>query len=102
MADACLHVLRTNKDSFDALTANTGRFVNVGTGIDHSIRELSDLIATTTGFEGTITWDTTRPDGTPRKLLDVSLIGKLGWRHSIGLDEGLTRTAAWYQEQGLL
>ncbi|NND70482.1 MAG: GDP-L-fucose synthase [Rhodothermales bacterium] len=98
MADASFHVLQTEKDSFDS-AAGINRFVNVGSGVDHSIRELADLIAKTTGFDGKITWDTSKPDGTPRKLLDVSRLESLEWSHSTGLEEGLSRTYSWYTQE---
>ncbi len=74
------------------------KIVNVGCGEDISIRELAELICDVVGFEGVLTWDTTKPDGTPRKLLDVSKLHDLGWRHSIGLREGIARTYDWFLE----
>ncbi|MCS5698865.1 GDP-L-fucose synthase [Cyanobium sp. FGCU-52] len=68
--------------------------LNVGTGTDVSIRELAEQVATATGFTGTIAWDTDKPDGTPRKLLDVSRLTALGWRSRIPLQEGLPRTVS--------
>jgi GDP-L-fucose synthase len=70
--------------------------LNIGTGEDLSIRELAELTRRLVGYEGEIRWDTSRPDGTPRKLLDVSRIHALGWRHRISLEEGLRATLAWY------
>jgi GDP-L-fucose synthase len=70
--------------------------INVGCGQDLSIRELAELIAEVVGFEGTITFDPTRPDGTPRKLLDVSNLARLGWAPKISLRDGLERTYQWY------
>ena len=72
--------------------------VNVGCGEDISIRELAELICEIVGFEGKLAWDTTKPDGTPRKLLDVSKIHSLGWRHRIGFREGIARTYKWFLE----
>lgn len=72
--------------------------VNVGCGEDIAIRELAELICEIVGFEGELAWDTTKPDGTPRKLLDVSKIHGLGWRHRIGLREGIARTYKWFLE----
>ena len=72
--------------------------INVGAGEDISIRELAELIGDIVGFEGQLAWDTTKPDGTPRKLLDVSKIHALGWRHRIGLREGIARTYKWFLE----
>jgi GDP-L-fucose synthase len=70
--------------------------INVGTGEDQTIRELAELIQRVVGHEGPIEWDTTKPDGVPRRLLDVTLIHKLGWRASIGLEQGIRSTYEWY------
>ena len=72
------------------------QIVNVGTGEDLTIRELAGKIAAVTGFSGTLAFDPGKPDGTPRKLLDVSALRRLGWTHSIGLDEGLASTYQWF------
>ena len=72
--------------------------INVGCGEDISISELAGLIREVVGFKGELAWDTTKPDGTPRKLLDVSKIHALGWRHQIGFREGLRRTYEWFLE----
>lgn len=73
-------------------------FVNVGIGDDLSIRDLAELVKTTVGYEGEIVLDPARPDGTPRKLMDVSRLSALGWKAGIGLAEGLAQTYAWYAE----
>lgn len=70
--------------------------INVGVGDDVSIRELAELIARTVGYDGTLTQDTSKPDGTPRKLLDVSRLNSLGWRAHISLEGGVAETYAWY------
>jgi GDP-L-fucose synthase len=72
--------------------------LNVGTGEDLSIRELALKVANAAGFKGEIEWDSSRPDGTPRKVLDVSRIKALGWKPTITLDEGIASTIAWYKE----
>jgi GDP-L-fucose synthase len=72
--------------------------LNVGTGQDLSINELALLIAKTAGFKGEIKWDPSKPDGTPRKVLDVSRISGLGWRPTITLPEGIQKTISWYRE----
>jgi GDP-L-fucose synthase len=72
--------------------------LNVGTGKDLSIKELAQKVADAAGFTGEIEWDTTKPDGTPRKVLDVSRIKALGWKPAITLDEGIASTIAWYKE----
>ncbi|NIT56657.1 MAG: NAD-dependent epimerase/dehydratase family protein [Aliifodinibius sp.] len=73
-----------------------GDIYNVGTGKDISIKELATLIQKITGHHGEITWDTSKPDGTPRKLLDVTKMHSHGWRHNIELQDGLTKTYQWY------
>jgi GDP-L-fucose synthase len=73
-------------------------FVNVGTGADATIRELAQMIARVTGYKGEIVFDTSKPDGTPRKLLDVSKLTGLGWKASIELETGIARTYEWYCE----
>lgn len=80
LAEACLHLMQTYSGNVS---------VNIGTGEDISIKDLADLIKKTTSYSGEISWDTTKPDGTPRKLLDVALIHSLGWKHSISLKEGI-------------
>jgi len=76
-----------------------GDFVNVGCGEDLPIRELAEKVRAAVGFTGEIRWDSDKPDGTPRKLLDVSRIRALGWAPSIGLDEGIARTVREYQSE---
>jgi len=73
-------------------------FVNVGTGQDITIKDLALLIKNIVGYTGEIKFDTTKPDGTPRKLLDVSRIHKLGWEHSVGLEDGIKKVYEWYIE----
>ncbi len=89
MADACLHLL----EHYDGPSQ-----VNVGTGSDVTIREIAETIGEIVGFQGKTSWDTSKPDGTPQKLLDVSLLAKTGWRSSIDLREGLALTIDWYRE----
>lgn len=75
--------------------------INVGTGSDLSIRDLAEMMRQVTGFEGTLTFDSSRPDGTPRKLLDVSRLQALGWRPRIELAEGLEQTYAWARQNSV-
>ncbi len=70
-------------------TYNEAEHVNIGTGADQTIKEIAELIAETTGFKGSISWDSSKPDGTPQKLLDMSKLHSLGWRHKTELKEGL-------------
>jgi GDP-L-fucose synthase len=90
MAAACLHLL----EHYDG-----DEHVNVGTGTDVSIAELASTVAKVVGYDGPIEWDTSKPDGTPRKLLDVTKLNGLGWSASIPLDEGIAGTYRWFLEQ---
>lgn len=76
-------------------------FLNIGTGNDVSIKELAVLIKKLVGYNGQLVFDSTKPDGMPKKLLDVSKIESRGWRHNIDLEAGLIKTIAWYKENGL-
>jgi GDP-L-fucose synthase len=73
--------------------------INIGYGEDLAIRELAQLVADVVGYEGRIAWDTSKPDGTPRKILDSSRIRDLGWSPTIDIRAGITSTYAWYREQ---
>jgi GDP-L-fucose synthase len=72
--------------------------LNIGSGEDLSIKELASTVARAAGFTGQIQWDSSKPDGTPRKVLDVSRIKALGWKPTITLEEGIASTIAWYKE----
>jgi GDP-L-fucose synthase len=85
LAEGCVHLM----DSY-----NGSQWVNVGTGVDLSIKDLADMICQIVGYDGALDWDTSKPDGTPRKLMDVSRINALGWKASIGLREGIERVYA--------
>jgi GDP-L-fucose synthase len=90
VADASLYLMKNfNYDDI-------GEFVNIGTGKDITIKHLASKIKDIVGFKGDIKWDPSKPDGTPRKLLDVSKISNLGWKHKIELDEGISITYKWY------
>ncbi|BBZ69203.1 GDP-L-fucose synthase family protein [Mycobacterium paraseoulense] len=88
LASACLYLL----EHFDG-----PNHVNVGTGIDHTISEIADMVATAVGFTGETRWDATKPDGTPRKLLDVSVLREAGWAPQVALRDGIEATVAWYR-----
>jgi GDP-L-fucose synthase len=90
MADACLHLL----EHYD-----NPQQVNVGTGTDVTIREVAAMVARIVGFDGETVWDSTKPDGTPQKLLDVSKLASTGWVASVGLEDGIRSTVEWYREQ---
>ena len=90
LADACLFLMKNYNDS---------EIVNVGTGEDIAIKDLAELIKKVVGYEGNLVWDTSKPDGTPRKLLDVSKINNLGWQYQIKLATGVKATYKWYKEE---
>lgn len=89
LADAAIFLMKNHDDS---------ELVNVGVGHDLSIRELAEQVKDVVGYEGSIVWDTEKPDGTPRKLMDVSKIHGLGWKASIPFDQGLSATYKWFLE----
>lgn len=96
MASACLHVMNLPKEVYGEHVLPMSSHINVGTGKDCTIRELANTIARAVGYQGDILWDTSKPDGTPRKLLDVSLLKRLGWQYSVELNEGIERTYQWF------
>lgn len=98
LAAACVHVMELDEAAYASQTEPMRSHLNVGTGQDVTIAELARAIARVTGFEGRIVFDASKPDGTPRKLLDVSRIRALGWQPRIGLEEGLRATYAWFCE----
>ena len=99
LAAACLHVMALPRDTLAAATEPMCSHLNVGTGEDLTIAELARLVADTVGYRGRLEFDTGKPDGTPRKLLDVSKLSALGWHATIGLAEGLLGTYEWYVKQ---
>jgi GDP-L-fucose synthase len=98
LAEASLFVLGLDWSEISKNVDVMSSHINVGTGIDHSISEIVEMIAEISGFKGRIEYDTSQPDGTPRKLLDVSLISSLGWEHKIGVEGGIRSTYEWYCE----
>lgn len=91
LADACLFLMQNYDD--------TQSTINVGSGNEITIRALADLLVELIGYTGELIWDTTKPDGTPRKLVDSSKIRNLGWKPRVSLIDGLQQTLAWYREQ---
>lgn len=87
LASACVYLMNTY---------NNPEIVNIGTGEDVSIKEFAELVRDVVGYQGEIVWDSSKPDGTPRKLLDVSRVNGLGWKASISLRQGVEQTYAWY------
>ncbi len=98
MAAASVHVMELDEQSYKANTQSMLSHINVGTGIDCTIRELAETMARVTGFKGKLGFDASKPDGTMRKLMDVSRLASLGWKAEISLEEGLTQTYAWFRE----
>ena len=96
MAAASVHVMNLPEETYRAHTQPMLSHINVGTGTDCTIRELAETLARVTGFTGRLVFDTGKPDGTPRKLLDVSRLQALGWQSRIGLEDGLRGTYAWF------
>jgi GDP-L-fucose synthase len=96
MAAASLFVLELDEAAYRANTAPMLSHINVGTGKDVTIRELAETMARVVGFQGGLRFDSTKPDGTPRKLMDVSRLADMGWRASIELEQGLRDTYAWF------
>lgn len=99
MAEASLFVLGLDKATYERETEPMLSHINVGSGTDVTIRELAETVARVTGFEGRITFDATKPDGTPRKLMDVSRLARMGWTATIGLEDGIRNTYKWFLDQ---
>ncbi len=96
MAAASIHVMELDRTEYQAKTQPMLSHINVGTGVDYTIRVLAETIADVTGFTGRLTFDASKPDGAPRKLMDVSRLRSLGWQASITLEEGLRDAYGWY------
>lgn len=96
MAAASIYVMNLNNETYQANTQDMLSHINVGTGVDCTIRELVETVAQVVGFTGTIEFDATKPDGAPRKLMDVSRLKDLGWQYSIDLKQGLASTYDWF------
>jgi GDP-L-fucose synthase len=100
LADACITLMGLNDDRIAQLTnPSTLPLVNIGVGKDITIRELAELVREVVGFEGQLSFDRSKPDGTPRKLLDVSRMSSLGWQASTSLRTGIDRVYRWYRAQ---
>ncbi|MBA4501512.1 GDP-L-fucose synthase [Marinobacterium marinum] len=97
MAAASVHVMNLAGTVYQAYTQPMLSHINVGTGVDCTIRELAETLAKVTGFQGALRFDTTKPDGTPRKLMDVSRLASLGWQAGIDLESGLQSTYEWFK-----
>jgi len=100
LADACLFLMNLPEDVYSSLLTlhSSPALINIGTGEEVTIGELANLVKEVTGFGGELVFDASKPDGTPRKLCDVSKLHALGWRHRIALEQGLRETYRWYLE----
>jgi len=98
MAAASIYVMQLDQGTYEANTEEMLSHINVGTGVDCTIRELVETVAKVVGFEGNIKFDTSKPDGAPRKLMNVDRLKSLGWQYSINLEEGLASTYEWFLE----
>lgn len=102
LAEACCFLMKLDEDRFSSLlNQDVPPLINIGTGEDVTIRELAETVARVIGFDGDLTFDTTKPDGTPRKLLDVSRLNALGWRYKVPLEEGIRRTWEAFNQRSL-
>ncbi len=101
MAAASVHVMELDQNTYQANTQPMLSHINVGTGEDCTIRDLAQTIAKVTGFRGQLSFDASKPDGAPRKLMDVSRLRALGWQATIGLEEGLSDAYQWFVEHWL-
>jgi len=99
MAEACVHILGLPDTIYEEIVKNMKPcLINIGMGKDITIKELAELVKEVVGFTGKVVFDTSKPDGTPQKLLDISRIDKLGWQAKISLREGITSTFDWYKK----
>jgi GDP-L-fucose synthase len=96
MAVASLFVLELDKKTYQAHTKPMLSHINVGTGIDVTIQEMVQTMKHVVGFKGELKFDASKPDGAPRKLIDVSRLSDMGWRYGVNLEEGLRKTYKWY------
>ena len=98
MADASIFLLKLDKSVYFSNTKAMLSHINVGTGVDITINEMTKIMLKVVGYKGKVQFDSTRPDGAPRKLLDTGLLNHMGWRHSTSLEDGLVKTYDWYKK----
>ena len=101
MADACIYVMQNVdfKDLIEDKKQIRNTHINIGTGSDITIKDLSILISKTIDYKGTISFDSSKPDGTMKKLTDSSKLNSLGWRHKIEIEEGINKLWEWYKNE---
>jgi len=96
MADACVHIMQ-NVEADKLYNELQQTHINIGTGVDLTIKELAETVKEVVGFKGKLEWDTTKPDGTPKKQLDVSLLNRLDWKFDIQLNKGIEAVYSNYR-----
>jgi len=101
MAQASLFVLELDEEVYQANTKAMLSHINVGTGVDVTIREMAETMKQVVGFKGELTFDITKPDGSPRKLIDVTRLNNMGWKYSVDLKHGLEKTYKWYKKENI-
>jgi GDP-L-fucose synthase len=101
MATASLFVLGLDEKTYQANTKSMLSHINVGTGVDVTIREMAETMKEVVGYKGKLGFDTTKPDGALRKLIDVTRLKKMGWNYTTNLKEGLRKTYDWYLQENL-
>ena len=99
MAEASLFVLELDEQTYQANTKPVLSHINVGTGKDTTIREMAETMKQVVGYEGKLTFDAAKPDGAPRKMIDITKLKKMGWEYSVDLKEGLIDTYKWYLDK---
>ena len=102
MAEASIFVLNLDKNTYTSNTDTMLSHINIGTGVDVTTRELAETMKQVVGFKGNLTFDTDKPDGAPRKLIDVSRLTNMGWKYSIELKSGLEETYRWYLKTSMI
>jgi GDP-L-fucose synthase len=101
LAEACVFLLNLDEERYNSLLLEDAPpLINIGTGQDVTIRELAEIVARVLGYKGTLVFDATKPDGTPRKLMDVGRLHRLGWQHTTSLEQGIQLT--WDEVRGTL
>jgi GDP-L-fucose synthase len=101
MASACIHIMEIDEVTYRHLVPPTLSHINIGSGVDCTIADLAEMISETVGYRGEIAFDISKPDGTPRKLLDISRLRRLGWEPKISLEDGLRATYEWFLQHQL-
>jgi GDP-L-fucose synthase len=101
MAQASLFVLELDEKTYQDNTQPMLSHINVGTGKDVTIREMAETMKEVVGYKGRLTFDATKPDGAPRKLIDITRLKNMGWEYSVGLEDGLNEAYKWFLEKDL-